>query len=74
MLVVTSATDIDDFRELTLFPSGYWNRVTPSWEQRKLGELYSLVSEKNDLTFGRESIISVANMYFNANVYVADEQ
>ena len=34
-----------------------------SWEQRKLGELYSLVSEKNDLTFGRESIISVANMY-----------
>ena len=44
------------------------------WEQRKLGELYSLVSEKNDLTFGRESIISVANMYFNANVNIADEQ
>ena len=39
-----------------------------------MGELYSLVSEKNDLTFGRESIISVANMYFNANVNVADEQ
>ena len=47
---------------------------TDPWEQRKLGELYSLVSEKNDLTFGRESIISVANMYFNANVNVADEQ
>ena len=45
-----------------------------SWEQRKLGDLYSLVSEKNDLTFSRESIISVANMYFNANVNVADEQ
>ena len=45
-----------------------------SWEQRKLGELYSLVSEKNDLTFGRGSIISVANMYFNANVNVTDEQ
>ncbi len=39
-----------------------------------MGELYSLVSEKNDLTFGRESIISVANMYFNANVNVTDEQ
>lgn len=39
-----------------------------------MGELYSLVSEKNDLTFGRESIISVANMYFNANINVADEQ
>ena len=47
---------------------------TDPWEQRKLGELYSLVSEKNDLTFGRESIISVANMYFNANINVADEQ
>ena len=47
---------------------------TDPWEQRKLGELYSLVSEKNDLTFGRESIISVANMYFNANVNVTDEQ
>ena len=48
--------------------------LASSWEQRKLGELYSLVSEKNDLTFGRESIISVANMYFNANVNVTDEQ
>ena len=47
---------------------------TDPWEQRKLGELYSLVSEKNDLTFGRESIISVANMYFNVNVNVTDEQ
>ena len=47
---------------------------TDPWEQRKLGELYSLVSEKNDLAFGRESIISVANMYFNANVNVTDEQ
>ena len=47
---------------------------TDPWEQRKLGELYSLVSEKNDLTFGRESIISVSNMYFNANVNVTDEQ
>lgn len=34
--------------QLTLFPSGYPNWTTPSWEQRKLGELYSLVSEKND--------------------------
>ena len=24
--------------------------LASSWEQRKLGELYSLVSEKNDLT------------------------
>ena len=70
----TRASLLNKFSQLTLFPSGYPNWTTPSWEQRKLGELYSLVSEKNDLTFGRESIISVANMYFNANINVADEQ
>ena len=56
------------------FPEIRFAGFTDPWEQRKLGELYSLVSEKNDLTFGRESIISVANMYFNANVNVTDEQ
>ena len=63
-----------EFTQLTLFPSWSCSILIIAWEQRKLGELYSLVSEKNDLTFGRESIISVANMYFNANVNVADEQ
>jgi type I restriction enzyme S subunit len=63
-----------EFTQLTLFPRWSCSILITAWEQRKLGELYSLVSEKNDLTFGRESIISVANMYFNANVNVADEQ
>lgn len=44
-----------------------------SWEQRKFGELYRPVSEKNDLTFGRDKIISVANMYFNSAVYVTED-
>ena len=39
MLVITPATDIDDFRELTLFPSGYSRQETSSWEQRKLGSI-----------------------------------
>ena len=60
--------------EKTNAPEIRFKGFTDPWEQRKLGELYSLVSEKNDLTFGRESIISVANMYFNANVNVTDEQ
>ena len=46
---------------------------TEPWEQRKFGELYKSVSEKNDLTFGREKIISVANMHYSANVYVTDD-
>ena len=66
--------EVEAISQLTLFPSWSCSILIIAWEQRKLGELYSLVSEKNDLTFGRESIISVANMYFNANVNVADEQ
>ena len=41
---------------------------TDDWEQRKFGELYSKVSEKNDLSFGTDKIISVANMYFKEEV------
>ena len=46
---------------------------TDPWEQRKFRELYRPVSEKNDLTFGRDKIISVANMYFNSAVYVTED-
>ena len=47
--------------------------LASSWEQRKFEELYRPVSEKNDLTFGRDKIISVANMYFNSAVYVTED-
>ena len=35
-----------------------------SWEQRKLGDLYKRVNERNDGTLGRDKWISVAKMYF----------
>lgn len=47
--------------------------LVSSWEQRKFGELYRPVSEKNDMSFGRDRIISVANMYFNSVVYVTED-
>ena len=37
---------------------------TEDWEQRKLGELYERVNERNDGTLGRDKWISVAKMYF----------
>ena len=43
------------------------------WEQRKFGELYEKVSRKNDLTYGKDDIISVANMYFKEDSYITDE-
>lgn len=37
---------------------------TEDWEQRKLGDLYRRVNERNDGTLGRDKWISVAKMYF----------
>ena len=37
---------------------------TDDWEQRKLGDEFQKVNERNDGSFGREHWISVAKMYF----------
>lgn len=47
---------------------------TEDWEQREFGELYSKVSEKNNLSFGTDKIISVANMYFKEDVKDSSEE
>ena len=41
---------------------------TEAWEQRKFSDLYVKVNEKNDLSFGTDKIISVANMYYKEDV------
>jgi type I restriction enzyme, S subunit len=46
---------------------------TDAWEQRKFFELYERVSRKNDLTYGRNDIISVANMYFKPDSFITDD-
>ena len=43
------------------------------WVQRKFGELYKKVTEKNDLSFGKDKIISVANMYFKTDESRSDD-
>ena len=48
--------------------------VLDAWEQRKFGDLYCKVSEKNDLSFGSDKIISVANMYFKEDVKDSSEE
>ena len=57
----------------SLYPEIRFAGFTDPWEQRKLGDLYKEVSEKNDLTYGRDRIISVAHMYFNPVVYVTED-
>ena len=43
------------------------------WEQRKLSDLYEKVIEKNDLSFGTDKIISVANMYYKEDTSNSDD-
>ena len=69
-----------EFTQLTLFPSGYPNWKTPSWEQRKLGEFGSVAmckriykeqtSEQGDVpffkigTFGADPDAFISNELF----------
>ena len=43
------------------------------WEEQKFSELYQKVCRKNDLSYGKDDIISVANMYYKADSDITDE-
>ncbi|MDE6016212.1 MAG: restriction endonuclease subunit S [Acetatifactor sp.] len=45
-------------------PNIRFKGFTEPWELREFSKQYVKVSEKNDLSFGTDKIISVANMYF----------
>lgn len=44
------------------------------WEEKTFGELYNKNNIKNDLSFGVDKIISVANMYFKADANIGDKE
>lgn len=54
-------------------PQIRFNGYSDAWVQRKFGELYKRVTEKNDLSFGKDKIISVANMYFKTDESRSDD-
>ena len=47
---------------------------TEDWEQRKFESQYKKLTEKNDLSFGPDKIISVANMYFRSDTSKSDDE
>lgn len=47
---------------------------TEHWEQRKFKNMYEKVREKNELIYGTDKIISVANMYFKSDVNISDKE
>ena len=56
------------------YPEIRFKGFSDAWEQRQFSELYERVSEKNDLTYGKDEIISVANMYFKPDSYITDPE
>ena len=46
---------------------------TGDWVEKSFGELYQKNNVKNDLSFGVDKIISVANMYYKSDAVVGDE-
>ena len=61
-------------KEGSVYPELRFPGFTDPWEQRKLGELYKPRREKNDGRFGKDKIISVANMYFKNDVKLATSE
>ncbi|WP_308512283.1 restriction endonuclease subunit S [uncultured Veillonella sp.] len=56
------------------FPEIRFKGFTDDWEQRKFDEIYERAGRKNDLTYGIDKIISVANMYFKTDAIVGSEK
>ena len=66
---------------ITLHQSKYFRHIlkaitscTLYWEQRKFSELYELVNEKNDGSYGKDSNITVATMQFKSNIQISKNE
>ena len=55
-------------------PEVRFKGFTDAWEQRKFSDLYEKISEKNDLSYSLDKIISVANMYYKSDAKVSNEE
>lgn len=53
-------------------PRVRFNGFDENWEEYLFGDLYYHNVVKNDLSFGVDKVISVANMYYNPNTYISD--
>ena len=49
------------FADETGYPALRFKNFTEKWEQRKFSDIYKKSSEKNDLSFSKDKVISVAN-------------
>lgn len=76
---VASLKQLKEASLISMFPQG--NETTPrvrfkgfegEWEKKKFSDLYNHVIQKNDMSFGTDKIISVANMYYISNALISE--
>ena len=55
-------------------PELRFSGFTTPWKRQQFSDLYEKINEKNDLMYGKDDIISVANMYFKPDSHIADPE
>ncbi|WP_157949669.1 restriction endonuclease subunit S [Megasphaera stantonii] len=60
-------------KEGSVVPEIRFAGFTEAWEQRKFGDLYERVTEKNDLTYGIDKSITVASMQYKKDGCITNE-
>jgi len=53
-------------------PTIRFNSFSAEWNETPFSDLYSAIAQKNDLTYGINDIISVANMYFKPDSRITE--
>ena len=76
---VASLKQLKEASLISMFPQG--DETTPrvrfkgfegEWKKKKFSGLYNHVIQKNDMSFGTDKIISVANMYYIPNALISE--
>ena len=60
-------------REGATVPEIRFAEFSSVWKRYKFSELYEKVSRKNDMSYGKDDIISVANMYYKPDSYITED-
>lgn len=65
---------MDNTKRNSRVPELRFPEFEKEWEEKSFGELYEKHNVKNDLSFGVDKIISVANMYYKEDANVGNEE
>ena len=65
--------DMDSTKRNSRVPELRFPEFEKEWEEKSFGELYEKHNVKNDLSYGVDKIISVANMYYKEDANVGNE-